>query len=42
MPSDRSPPPGKPLAMVLGALVLVTLMVWLLVGYVGCKHAGLV
>ena len=34
--------PAKPLAMVLGALALITLIVWLLVGYAGCRHAGLV
>lgn len=42
MADSNKPQPGKPLAMVLGALALVTLIAWLLVGYAGCRHAGLV
>lgn len=41
MPDDPAKsPPGKPLAIVLGVLAVVTLMVWIVVGFVGCKHAG--
>lgn len=43
MPADPAKSPaGKPLAAVLGVLGVVTLMTWIVVAFVGCRHAGLV
>ena len=34
--------PGKPLLAVLRVLAGVTLLLWIIVAFVGCQHAGLV